>query len=83
MQILNGILCDSTCIYPLFPFGSGVIDEGFCVPFLLWMCMSFNFVFIFRFLIFMAAILHSECMRLWAFDFSHVDELGFLVSGIR
>jgi hypothetical protein len=27
----------------------------------------------------MAAILHSECMHLWAFDFSHVDELGFLL----
>jgi hypothetical protein len=27
----------------------------------------------------MAAILHSKCMHLWAFDFSHVDELGLLL----
>jgi hypothetical protein len=27
----------------------------------------------------MAAILHSKCMHLWAFDFAHVDELGLLL----
>jgi hypothetical protein len=37
-------------------------------------------VFIFRFMIFMTvAILHSKCMRHWAFDFSHVDEFGLLL----
>jgi hypothetical protein len=42
--------------------------------------MSFHFVFIFRFLILMiASILHSKCMYLWAFDFSHVDEVGLLL----
>jgi hypothetical protein len=63
----------------LFPFGSGGIGEGFCVPFLLRMCMRFSFIFIFIFLIFLAAIMHSECMHPWAFDCSHVDDLGFLL----
>jgi hypothetical protein len=63
----------------LFPFGSGGIDEGFCVPFLLQMCMRFLFLFIFRFLIFVASIMHSEWMCTWAFDCAHVDELGFLL----
>jgi hypothetical protein len=27
----------------------------------------------------MASILHSKCMHLWAFVFSQVDELGFLL----
>ena len=52
----------------LFPFGSRGISEGFCVPFLLRMCMIFPFIFIFRFLIFVASIMHSECMHPWAFD---------------
>jgi hypothetical protein len=64
---------------PLFPFGSGGIGEGFCVPFLLRMCMRFSFIFIFRFLIFVVAILHNECMSTWAFDCAHVDELGFFL----
>jgi hypothetical protein len=63
----------------IFPFGSRGIGEGFCVPFLLWMCMSFPFVFIFRFLIFVAAIMHNECMCPWAFDCYHDDELGLLL----
>jgi hypothetical protein len=63
----------------LFPLGSRGIGEGFFVPFLLQMCMSFQFVFIFRFLIFVASIMHSECMRPWAFDCAHVDELGLLL----
>ena len=63
----------------LSPFGSEGIGEGFCVPFLLRMCMRFIFVFIFRFLILVASILHNKSMRLWAFDFSHVDELGLLL----
>jgi hypothetical protein len=34
----------------------------------------------FRFMILVTAtILHSKCMRLWAFDFSHVDELVLLL----
>jgi hypothetical protein len=65
--------------YSLFPFGSGGIGEWFYVPFLLQMCIIFHFVFIFRFLIFVSSILHSEYMNLWAFDFSHVDELGLLL----
>jgi hypothetical protein len=63
----------------LFPFGSRGIGEGFCVPFLLQMCMRFPFVFLFRFLIFLASILDNECMCPWAFDYAHVDELGFLL----
>jgi hypothetical protein len=63
----------------LFPFGSRGIGEGFCVPFLLQMCMRFPFVFIFLFMIFMAAILHNECTCLWAFYFSHVDEVGLVL----
>ena len=66
----------------LFPFGSKGIGEGFCVPFLLRMWMSFLFIFIFGFMIFLASIMHSECMFPWAFDCAHVDELGLLVSGI-
>jgi hypothetical protein len=77
MQILNGILCDNMCISPLFPFGFGGIDEKFCVPLLLRMCMRFSFIFIFRFMIFVSTIMHSECMHPWAFDCAHVDELGF------
>jgi hypothetical protein len=69
MQISNGILCYSMCISPLFFFGSGGIGEGFCVPFLIRMYMRFP-------LIFVASILHSECMHLWAFDCAHVDEFG-------
>jgi hypothetical protein len=60
-------------------FGSRGICEGFCVPFLLRMCKSFPFFFIFRFFILMALILHSKCMHLWAFDFFHVDEIGLLL----
>jgi hypothetical protein len=41
--------------------------------------MRFNFLFIFIFMILMASILHSKCMRLCAIDFPHVDELGFLL----
>jgi hypothetical protein len=63
----------------LSPLGSRGIGEGFGVPFLLRMCMSFLFIFIFRFLIFVAAIMNSECMRPWAFDCAHVDELGLLL----
>ena len=63
----------------LSTFGSRGIGEGFWVPSLLQMGMSFPFVFIFRFLILMASIFHSKCIHLWAFDFSHVDELGFLL----
>jgi hypothetical protein len=63
----------------LFSFGSGGIDEGFYVPFLLRMCMRFLFVFIFRYMIFVAVIFHSECMCLWAFDFAHVNDLGLLL----
>jgi hypothetical protein len=63
----------------LFPFGSRGIGEGFCVPFLLRMCMRFPFIFIFIFMIFLASIMHSECMHPWAFDCAHVDELGFLL----
>jgi hypothetical protein len=72
-------ICAFLPFYSLSPFGSGGIGEGFCVPFLIWMCMRFFFVFIFIFMIFLASILHSKCMHLWAFDFSHVDELGFLL----
>jgi hypothetical protein len=79
MRILNGILFDSTCISPLLPFEFRSIDEGFFVPFLLRMCMRFLVIFIFRFLIFLAAIMHNECMCPWAFDCAHVDELGFLL----
>jgi hypothetical protein len=63
----------------LFPFGSRGISEGFCVPFLLRICMSFPFIFIFRFLIFLDAIMLSEWMLPLAFDCAHVDELGFLL----
>jgi hypothetical protein len=62
----------------LSPFGSRGIGEGFCVPFLFWMCMIFIFFFIFRFMILVASILHSKYMPIWAFDFSHVHELGLL-----
>jgi hypothetical protein len=50
-----------------------------CVPFFLCMCMIFPLIFIFIFLIFFFAIMHSECMRPWAFDYAHVDELVFLL----
>jgi hypothetical protein len=50
-----------------FSFGSVGIGESFCVPFLLRMCMIFLLIFIFRFLIFVSAIMHSECMNPWAF----------------
>jgi hypothetical protein len=30
-------------------------------------------------MIFMASILHSKCMCLWDFYFSHADEIGFLL----
>jgi hypothetical protein len=63
----------------LSTFGSRGIGEGFCVPFLLQICMSFHFVFIFIFMILMVAILHNKFMCLWAFDFAYVDELGFLL----
>jgi hypothetical protein len=63
----------------LFSFGSEGIGERFYVPFLIQMCMSFPFIFIFRFRIFLAAIMHSECMCPWDFDCAHVDELGFLL----
>ena len=72
-------VCEFLPFTSLFPFGSGGIGEGFCVPFLLCMCMRFSLVFIFRFLIFVSAIMHSECMHPWAFDCAHVDELGFLL----
>jgi hypothetical protein len=74
MQILDGILCENMIISPLFPFGSGGISEGFCVRFILRMCMRFSFIFIFIFMIFLASIMHSECMRPWAFHCAHVDE---------
>jgi hypothetical protein len=64
---------------PLFPFESRGIGEGFFVPFLLRMCMIIFFLFIFRFLIFLVSIFHSECMFPWAFDCAHFDELGFLL----
>jgi hypothetical protein len=63
----------------LFPFGTGGISEGFCAPFLLQMCMRFSIIFIFRFMIFVASIMNSECMWPWAFDCAHVDELGLLL----
>jgi hypothetical protein len=72
-------ICAFLSFSSLFSFGSGDIGEGFCVPFLLCMCMIFLLIFIFRFLIFLAAIMHSECMRPWAFDCAHVDELGLLM----
>jgi hypothetical protein len=72
-------VCAFLSFSSLFSFGSGGIGEKFCVPFLLRMCMSFPLIFIFRFLIFVAAIMHSECMRPWAFDCAHVDELGLLL----
>jgi hypothetical protein len=70
-------ICASLPFSSLFPFGSRGIGEGFCVPLLLRMCMRFPFIFIF--MIFVASILHSECMCLWAFDCAHVDELVFLL----
>jgi hypothetical protein len=60
----------------LFPFGSRGVREGFCVPFLLRMCMRFSFIFISSFMIFVASILHNECMFPWASDCAHVDEIG-------
>jgi hypothetical protein len=42
--------------------------------------MCFPFVFVFRFLILMnTTIMHSKCMCLWDFDFSHVDKLVLLL----
>jgi hypothetical protein len=41
--------------------------------------MRFLFIFIFRFMIFVDAIMHSECMHPWAFDCAHVDEISFLL----
>jgi hypothetical protein len=72
-------ICAFLSFSSLFSFGSRDIDEGFCVPFLLHMCMRFPLIFIFRFLIFLASIMHSECMHPWAFDCTHVDELCFLL----
>jgi hypothetical protein len=63
--------------FSLFSFGSRGIDEGFCAPFLLQMSMRFLLIFIFIFMMFVAAIMHNECMHPWAFYFTHVDELGF------
>jgi hypothetical protein len=62
----------------LLPLEFGGISEGFCVPFLILLCMIFLFILIFIFFIFLDEIFHSECMHLWVFDFSHVHELGFL-----
>ena len=73
------VVCAFLSFSSLFSFGSRGISEGFCVPFLLRMCMRFSFIFIFRFIIFVSVIMHSECMCPWAFDCApHVDELGFL-----
>jgi hypothetical protein len=72
-------VCAFLSFSSLFSFGSGGIGEGFCVPFILHMCMRFSLIFIFIFLIFVAAIMHSECMLPWAFDCAHVDELGLLL----
>jgi hypothetical protein len=72
-------VCAFLSFYSLFSFGSGGISEGFNVPFLLHMCMRFPIIFVFRVLIFLAAIMHSECMLPWAFDCAHVDELGLLL----
>jgi hypothetical protein len=63
----------------LFSFGSKGIGERFCVPLIIRMCMRFSFIFIFRFMIFLVTIMCGECMRLWAFDCAHVDELGLLL----
>jgi hypothetical protein len=41
--------------------------------------MRFLFLFIFIFMIFVASIMHSECMHPWAFACAHVDELGLLL----
>jgi hypothetical protein len=72
-------VCAFLSFSSLFSFGSGGIGEGFCVPLLLHVCMIFPLIFIFIFLIFLAAIMHSECMCHWAFDCTHVDELGLLL----
>jgi hypothetical protein len=72
-------ICAFLSFSSLFSFRSGDISEGFCVPFLVRMCMSFLIIFIFQFMIFLAAIMHSKCMRSWAFDCAHVDELGLLL----
>jgi hypothetical protein len=72
-------ICEFLSFSSLFSFESGGISERFCVPFLLRMCMSFLLIFIFRFIIFVAAIMHNECMRPWAFDCAHVDEFGLLL----
>jgi hypothetical protein len=45
-------VCAFLSFSSLFSFGSGGIGEGFCVPFLLCMCMRFPLIFIFRFMIF-------------------------------
>jgi hypothetical protein len=73
------IVCAFLSFSSIFSFGSRGIDEGFCVPFLLHMCMIFSLIFMFRFLIFVASIMHSDFMGPWAFDWAHVDELGFLL----
>jgi hypothetical protein len=72
-------VCAFLSFSSLFSFGSRGISEGFCVPFLLCMCMRFPLIFIFRFLIFVVFIMHSKCMCPWAFDCAHVDELGLLL----
>jgi hypothetical protein len=72
-------ICALLSFSSLFFFVFGGIGEGFCVPFLLRMCMRFLLIFIFRFMIFVAAIMHSKCMRHWAFYCAHVDELGLLL----
>jgi hypothetical protein len=72
-------VCAFLSFSSLFSFGSRGIGERFCVPFLLRMCMSFPLIFIFRFIIFVAAIMHNKFIHPWAFDCAHVDELGFLL----
>jgi hypothetical protein len=42
--------------------------------------MCFTFVFLFIVIIFMTTtIFQSRCIHLWAFDFSHIDELVLLL----